>query len=46
VSRADSLVDYEILEHYVRQDLNSKAPRTMAVLDPIKVKILNYPENK
>ncbi len=46
VSKAQSVVDIGMLEHAVRDDLSFKVPRTMAVLDPIKVVITNYPEDK
>ena len=46
VAKANSVVDIALLEHCLREDLNSKAPRVMAVLDPVKVVILNYPEDK
>lgn len=46
VSKAQSVVDIAMLEHAVRDDLSLKAPRTMAVLDPIKLIITNYPEDK
>lgn len=46
LSRADSTVEYGLFEHCVRESLNSSAPRAMAVLDPIKVVIENYPEDK
>lgn len=46
VSKADSMVDYGLLEACVRDDLNAKAPRVMAVLRPLKVVIDNYPEGK
>ncbi|WBW95135.1 glutamine--tRNA ligase/YqeY domain fusion protein [Oceanirhabdus sp. W0125-5] len=46
VSKGHSLVDYRMLEHFIREDLKLKAPRTMGVLDPIKVVITNYPENE
>lgn len=46
VSKADSTVDYGLLEACVRDDLNAKAPRAMAVLRPIKVVIDNYPEGQ
>ncbi len=46
VSKADSMVDYGLLEACVRDDLNAKAPRAMAVLRPLKVIIDNYPEGK
>jgi glutaminyl-tRNA synthetase len=44
VAKANSVVDIEMLEHFVRQDLNKTAPRVMSVLDPLKVVITNYPE--
>ena len=46
VSKADSVVDYGLLEACVRDSLNERAPRVMAVLDPLKVVIDNYPEGK
>jgi len=46
VSKAESTVEYAFLEHYLRQDLNRRAPRVMGVLDPLKVVITNFPENK
>ncbi len=46
VSKADSTVDYGLLEACVREDLNAKAPRAMAVLRPLKVIIDNYPEGQ
>lgn len=46
VSKADSLVDIALLEHYIRDDLNLRANRVMAVLEPLKVVIENYPEGK
>ena len=46
VSKAQSVVDIAMLEFAVRDDLGPKAPRTMAVLDPIKLIITNYPEDK
>jgi len=46
VAKANSIVDIALLEHCLREDLNKKAPRVMAVLDPVKVVILNYPENQ
>lgn len=39
-------VDYKLLEHHVRQDLNLKAPRASAVIRPLKLIITNYPEGK
>ena len=46
VARAENLVEYSLLEFCVREHLNAVAPRTMAVLDPIKVVIENYPEGQ
>lgn len=46
VSKAYSVVDYGLLESCVRDELNAQAPRAMAVLDPLKVIIDNYPENQ
>jgi glutaminyl-tRNA synthetase len=46
VAKANSVVDIQLLEHCVREELNETAPRAMAVLDPIKVVITNYPEGK
>ena len=44
--RKDSVVDIALLEHCLREDLNKRAPRVMAVLDPLKVVITNYPEDQ
>ena len=46
LARADSTVDYSMLEFCVREYLNDHTPRVMAVLDPIKVVIENYPEGQ
>ena len=46
VSKADSMVDYGLLEACVRDSLNMNAPRAMAVLKPLKVIIDNYPEGQ
>ena len=46
VSKTDSLVDIALLEHCIREELNESAIRRVAVLDPVKVTIINYPENK
>lgn len=46
VSRAENLVEYSLLEFCVRNHLNAVAPRYMAVLDPIKVVIENYPQGQ
>jgi len=46
VAKANSVVDVGLLEHSVRDDLNTKTPRVMAVLDPLKVVVLNFPEGQ
>lgn len=46
VSKSNSSVDYAMLEYCIREDLKLKKPRVMAVLDPIKLVITNYPENE
>ncbi len=46
VSKANSSVDYAMLEYCIREDLKLKRPRMMAVLDPIKLVIDNYPEGE
>ena len=46
VSKSNSTVDYGFLEHCLREDLNETAERTMAVINPVKLIITNYPENK
>ncbi|MDF2679796.1 MAG: glutamine--tRNA ligase/YqeY domain fusion protein [Brevibacillus sp.] len=46
VARSNSTVDEKMLEHFIREDLKLKAPRTMAVLNPLKVVITNYPEDQ
>ncbi len=46
VAKANSVVDEQMLEHFIREDLHAKAPRTMAILRPLKVVITNYPENQ
>ncbi|MCF7944289.1 MAG: glutamine--tRNA ligase/YqeY domain fusion protein, partial [Spirochaetia bacterium] len=45
VAKTNSTVEFALLEHCVREDLNKKAARAMAVLDPVRVIIQNYPEN-
>jgi len=45
VAKRDSIIDVALLEYTVREELNRTAPRVMAVLNPLKVVILNYPEN-
>ena len=46
VAKAYSVVDYELLEHCIREELNQTAERRIAILHPIKVVITNYPEDK
>ena len=46
VAKNNSLVDLALLEHCVREDLNKKALRRVAVFDPVKVTVTNYPEDK
>ena len=46
VSKSNSSVDYAMLEYCIREDLKLKRPRIMAVLDPIKLVITNYPEGQ
>jgi glutaminyl-tRNA synthetase len=46
VNKFNSTVDLALLEHCLREDLNKTSPRVMAVLDPIKVVITNYPEGQ
>ncbi len=46
VAKSNSTVDFALLEHCLREDLNMKAQRVMAVLDPLKIVITNYPEDK
>ena len=46
VAKRDSMVDIALLEHCVREDLNKRAPRVMAVLRPLRVVIDNYPEGQ
>lgn len=45
VAKRDNVIDVALLEFSIREDLNKKANRAMAVLDPLKVVITNYPEN-
>ncbi len=46
VAKAYSVVDYELLEHCIREELNATAERRIAILHPIKVVVTNYPEDK
>ena len=45
-TKFDGIIDVALLEHAIREDLNMKAPRVSAVLDPVKLIITNYPEGK
>nr|WP_314840326.1 glutamine--tRNA ligase/YqeY domain fusion protein [uncultured Flavobacterium sp.] len=46
VAKRENIIDYSLLEFCLREDLNKTAPRVMAVLDPIKLVITNYPEGQ
>jgi glutaminyl-tRNA synthetase len=46
VAKRENIIDMSLLEHSVREELNTAAPRVMAVLDPIKLTITNYPDNQ
>ncbi|MFK8289424.1 glutamine--tRNA ligase/YqeY domain fusion protein [Capnocytophaga canimorsus] len=46
IAKRENLIDVSLLEFCIREDLNKKANRVMAVLDPVKVVITNYPEGK
>jgi glutaminyl-tRNA synthetase len=46
VSKTTGVIELAMLEHFVREDLNKRAPRVMAVLRPLKVVIENYPDNQ
>ncbi|MBQ3580966.1 MAG: glutamine--tRNA ligase/YqeY domain fusion protein [Bacteroidales bacterium] len=46
VAKRDNIIDYSLLEFSLREDLNKRAQRRMAVLDPVKVVIDNYPEGQ
>ena len=46
IAKKESVIDMALLEHCVREDLNRRAPRVMAVLRPLKVVIENYPEDR
>jgi glutaminyl-tRNA synthetase len=46
VAKTDSTIDVALLEHCIREDLNKRAPRVMAVLHPLRVVIDNYPEGQ
>ena len=46
VAKTYSLVDIELLEHCIREELNETAPRRVAILDPVKVVVTNFPEDR
>ncbi len=46
VAKRENVIDLALLEHCIREDLNKNAPRVMAVLDPVKLVIENYPDDK
>ncbi|GAV12535.1 glutamine--tRNA ligase/YqeY domain fusion protein [Paenibacillus sp. NAIST15-1] len=46
VTKSSGVIDFKYLEHFLREDLKLKAPRTMGVLNPLKVVITNYPEGQ
>ncbi len=46
IAKRENVVDLSVLEYHVREELNRTAPRVMVVLDPVKVVITNYPEDK
>lgn len=46
IAKRDNLIDVSVLEFCIREDLNKTAPRVMAVLDPVKLVITNFPEGK
>ena len=46
VTKANTVLDVALLEHHLRSDLNHRSPRVMAVLDPLKVVITNYPDEQ
>lgn len=46
IAKRDNVIDYALLEHSIREDLNKKSNRVMAVLDPLKLVLTNYPEGK
>jgi len=46
VAKREAIVEMQLLEHFIREDLNKRAPRVMAVLRPIKIILDNYPEDQ
>jgi len=46
IAKRDNVIDVALLEHSIREDLNKRTPRVMAVLDPVKLILTNYPEHE
>ncbi len=46
IAKRENFIEVELLEHCIREDLNRNAPRTMAVMNPVKLIITNYPEGE
>jgi glutaminyl-tRNA synthetase len=46
ISKSESIIEMSVLENAIRSDLNERAPRAMAVLDPLKIVLVNFPENE
>jgi glutaminyl-tRNA synthetase len=46
VAKREAIVEMQLLEHFIREDLNKRAPRVMAVLRPLKIILDNYPEDQ
>ena len=46
IAKREAIVEMQLLEHFIREDLNKRAPRVMAVLRPLKIILDNYPENQ
>lgn len=46
VAKKENIIDLGLLEHCIREELNSTAPRAMAVLDPLKIVLTNYPDDR
>jgi glutaminyl-tRNA synthetase len=46
IAKRDNIIDVALLEHCVREDLNKRAPRVNAVIDPVKLVLTNYPEDQ
>ena len=46
ISKSESIIEMSVLENTIRSDLNDRAPRTMAVLDPLKIVLVNFPQGE